>query len=165
MKNQDLAREAAIVCAKAIGLYDPHTHPAETEMAVQSFDSIIRPFTEATFYGKLSGKLSNEVRAGLMREEVLKRQVVAVQQVLRLHHQHAQEMGSVYFEQDGKPIEMSTDLGEAYIESDLYGRTEKVLNLEAIATIEAADAGSEVGGNGSFGQAGSGRARDFEKNS
>ena len=48
--------------------------------------------------------------------------------MLSEHHKHHQETLVVYFEQDGKPIEMSTDLGEAYLESDLAERTSDALS-------------------------------------
>lgn len=55
-----------------------------------------------------------------------------------LNHQHAKhsETLSVYFEQDGKPIDFATDLGEAYDESELAQRTIEALTdgpAEALA--------------------------------
>lgn len=47
--------------------------------------------------------------------------------VLRKHHEHHQEECRVYFEQDGKPIDICTDLGEAYSESGLAEETVKAL--------------------------------------
>lgn len=48
--------------------------------------------------------------------------------VLRQHHEHASESVKVYFEQDGKPIDICTDLGESYQESTLCDSTVDVLN-------------------------------------
>jgi len=52
-----------------------------------------------------------------------------IEEALAAHHQHANESCVVYFEQDGKPIEISTDLAEAYQESDLWAKTTDVLIL------------------------------------
>jgi len=53
----------------------------------------------------------------------LKKEIIGLADVLQAHHKHASEAGNVYFEQDGKPIDVVTDLGEAYQESDLCDKT------------------------------------------
>ena len=60
--------------------------------------------------------------------------ILRLRQVLKAHHDHESQMGSVYFEQDGKPIEIATDLGEAYQDSQLCSETEAALS----ATTEVA---------------------------
>ena len=44
-------------------------------------------------------------------------------EALRKHHQHAKEGAVVFFEQDGKPSEIATDLGDAYQDSGLCEET------------------------------------------
>jgi len=51
-----------------------------------------------------------------------------LEKALQKHHDHANESCVVYFEQDGKPIEISTDLAEAYQESGLWEETENALH-------------------------------------
>lgn len=46
---------------------------------------------------------------------------------LLIHHEHQSETCNVFFEQNGKPLDFSTDLGEAYQESDMYEKTTSVL--------------------------------------
>lgn len=55
---------------------------------------------------------------------------------LRKHHLHASEGCNVFFEQDGKPIEIATDLGEAYQESALHDETCAALSTPAPPVCE-----------------------------
>jgi hypothetical protein len=52
---------------------------------------------------------------------------------LRYLHNNSCEQNFVYFEQDGKPVAMATDLGEAYQESEI-----STLNLEALSNWDDA---------------------------
>lgn len=61
----------------------------------------------------------------------LQKQNAALQTALRKHHTHASEECRVYFEQDGKPIDICTNLGEAYQESSLCEETLGALKDDA----------------------------------
>lgn len=54
--------------------------------------------------------------------------VQEIADILREHHLHAMESLNVFFEQDGKPIDVAVDLGDAYGESDIYERTDEILH-------------------------------------
>jgi len=118
-----LAELKAIECAKKIGMYDPETHAEATAKVVAMFREIIEPLTTATFYGRLAGIQGNQLRVARMNEILLNRRIAALRVGLQAHHDRNLEKLVVYFQQDGKPVEMETDLGEAYSESALCEQT------------------------------------------
>jgi hypothetical protein len=54
---------------------------------------------------------------------VMKEQVKPLVEALQMLHAKMSEECNVFFEQDGKPIDICTDLGEAYQESELCEKT------------------------------------------
>ena len=55
----------------------------------------------------------------------------SMREALQEHHNHATDTCVVFFEQDGQPIGISTDLGEAYSESLLCEKALKALSTTA----------------------------------
>lgn len=76
-----------------------------------------------------SGKLNEILKAGEARFDNLLTANYILREALEAHHRHHQESCLVFFSQDGKPIDIETDLGEAYSESDLAEKT-----IEALST-------------------------------
>lgn len=50
-------------------------------------------------------------------------------EALEAHHKHHQQALEVYLEQDGKPLDFSIDLGEAYSDSGLCEKTGEAIRL------------------------------------
>jgi hypothetical protein len=57
------------------------------------------------------------------RDYISRESVKPLVDALRNHHAHASESCNVFFEQDGKAIDIATDLGEAYQDSELCEKT------------------------------------------
>lgn len=63
--------------------------------------------------------------------ERVRKQAAAMREALQKHHDHASEACNVFFEQDGKPIDICTDLGEAYQDSSLCELTLDAMRADA----------------------------------
>lgn len=78
---------------------------------------------------RLDRKLDNEENYGGRRIKELEQALKIAGEALEAHHKHDQESVEVYFEENSAPVDVSCNLGEAYSESGLCGKTVKALSL------------------------------------
>lgn len=82
-------------------------------------------------------RVSNNLKQELV---TLKQSLAPMREVLAEHHKHHQEKCLVFFSQGGRPIDIETDLGEAYSESALAEKTsESIALLDRLAEKKEAD--------------------------
>jgi len=72
-------------------------------------------------------QLEEDCKALRTEVEALKQKNATLRKVLEALHKKTSETCNVFFEQDGKPIDIVTDLGEAYQESDLCSQVYQAL--------------------------------------
>jgi len=95
--------------------------------------AMLRQANEASVATEQSSRnIANNLRRELASKNA---DVALLVKALRAHHQHDSESCPVFFEQDGKPIELCTDLGEAYGESALAEQTVKALGTQAAMEV------------------------------
>lgn len=103
---------------------------ATNNLTIEQMVVVIRQAIECGDIYRLVRQTDNAqqvVYVPFRESESLKSRVEQLKSALQKHHDHHSESCVVYFEQDGKPIEISVDLGEAYQDSDLCELTCRAL--------------------------------------
>lgn len=129
--ERDSARDAYQIVKDSL-----HEHSTRLETLLAACDDHADGSVDATPLGKFCNDMVG-LSNGIMLHEVstLRAEVYKLRETcdelaaaLKAQDDHHSESCVVFFEQDGKPIEISTDLGEAYQESELCEKTGKAIS-------------------------------------